>query len=637
MTTETSISRALANYEIGTELGRGAFGVVLAGRHRQLGREVAIKQLSPRLVSNESVRSRFLAEAQILASIEHPHIVPVYDYVEQEDACILVMERLGGGTVWSQFVARGFDQRSACAIALVVCSGLSGAHQRGVLHRDMKPENVLFGHDSTLKVTDFGIARVLGQDDTLATREGEILGTPDYMAPEQATGSNLGPSTDIYAAGVMLYELLSGRLPYPETGGSLATLMRHMNEEPTPLQDIAPTVPPDLIDAVMRAIARDPADRFQSAEDFGVAIGRAASAAWGATWLEDSGILLREPGPIFASAHRGTGSGDAWVPTATDVVRPVQEIHTAGPVGTGIALNDLMPLRQTPSDIPPFPRVLVWVASALAAVTLVLGLIGITSPGSPSLGPGVLTVAGHDPATNGVVHANLDQPIPITVNRPPAGVGKLTTAQLVLRLGDVPVVDTTSVPFSMRNGIATTTVDASAGRYIIAGKLAATLKLSGTRGNVSDSFELQADRSPFATFLGVVGIVLLLMVVAYGESLLRSLRRGRRWKNRGAIAGMTIVGILLGLTATLWGWMFEISAPTLAAFLVPAAVGGIAGLIAGLAGKKMGDRARARRLSNRLVLVARRRTLTGSQSLPRVEERPSSASGTSSLTPDAGA
>ena len=158
-------------------------------------------------------------------------------------------------------------------------------------------------------MTDFGIARVLGEDDTLATREGEILGTPAYMAPEQASGADLGPTTDVYATGVMLYELLSGRLPYPEEGGSLAIVMRHMNEDAVPLADVAPGVPPHLSDVVMRALARNPADRFQSAEDFGVAIGQAASASWGGGWLGRSGIALREPGPILEGAQHATATG----------------------------------------------------------------------------------------------------------------------------------------------------------------------------------------------------------------------------------------------------------------------------------------------------------------------------------------
>jgi len=606
---ESTLGAALPGYEIGAELGRGAFGVVLAGRHRQLGREVAIKQLSPGLVSNDVVRTRFLSEAQVLASIDHPHIVPVYDYVEHDDACILVMERLAGGTVWRRFVDRGFDQQMACAVALVACSGLSGAHQRGVLHRDMKPENMLFGSDGVLKVTDFGIARVLGEDDTLATRDGELLGTPAYMAPEQASGVDLGPTTDVYAAGVMLYELLSGRLPYPEEGGSLAIVLRHINEDAVPLTEVAPGVPAHVADVVMRALARDPNDRFESAEAFGVAIGQAASASWGGGWLERSGIALREPGPILASAQHASAM-DVGASASRDgaVVRPVIDLHAGGVAGTGLVLSDLMPLRRAPVVVPPFPTRLAWAAAAVAVIALVLGLIGIGSSNpAPVLGAGSVSVAGHDPAVDGQVPVNLDHQIPVLVRHLPGDVGTPDTAQLVLSLGGVPVVRSTAVPVEHGSAGLLATMDASAGRYIVGGKLAGALKLSGPQGSVTDDFGLQVARSPFATFGGVVGIVLLLFVVAYTESLLRSLRRGRRRDNRtAAMVGLVVVGLVGGVTATLWGWMLGIAGPTLVAFVVPAVLGAVAGLLAGLAGRQVGERTRARRQANRLVLVARR-------------------------------
>jgi serine/threonine-protein kinase len=606
---ESNLSVALPSYEIGAELGRGAFGVVLAGRHRQLGREVAIKQLAPGLVSNDTVRSRFLVEAQILASINHPHIVPVYDYVERDDACILVMERLAGGTVWGRFVHRGFDQRSACAVAMVACSGLSGAHQHGVLHRDMKPENILFGDDNVLKVTDFGIARVLGEDDALATRAGEILGTPAYMAPEQASGADLGPATDIYAVGVMLYELLSGRLPYPDEGGSLATVLRHINEDATPLSDVAPAVPAGVAEVVMQALARDPADRFESAEAFGVAIGHAASAAWGAGWLDHLGVSLREPGPILSSAQSGSATAIGANPDEWGVVRPDLDLHVGGAAETGLVLNDLMPLRQTPVEVPAFPTRLTWAAVLVGVIALVLGLLGIGSSNpTPTLGPGSVTVAGHDPTAAGRLPIDLNNQIPIVVRHLPASVGTPLTAQLVLSLGGVNVVRSTSVPFVHGAAGWRTTVDASAGRYIVGGKLSGTLKLSGRQGTVNDDFGVQAARSPFATFVGVMGLVLLLIVVAYAESLLRGLRRGRRRQNRAAVAGLVVVGLLGGLTATFWGWMFGIAGPTLVSFVVPAAVGAVAGLLAGLAARQVGNRARAKRQSKRLVMVARRRT-----------------------------
>jgi serine/threonine protein kinase len=597
-----ALGTALPGYEIGTELGRGAFGVVVAGRHRQLGREVAIKQLSPALMSDDVVRQRFLAEARVLASIDHPHVVPIYDYVEQGESCILVMERLGGGTVWHQFVDRGFDQRSACAIALAVCSGLHGAHQHGVLHRDMKPENVLFGSDHSLKVTDFGIARVLGENDVLASRDGQLLGTPAYMAPEQASGTDLGPATDIYAVGVMLYELLSGQLPFSEDGGSMAIVMRHINEDPTPLLDAAPTVPIGIANAVMQALSRAPEDRFASAEDFGAAIGAAASVAWGSNWIDLTGITLRDSGRIVVSARSSqavaseSGSGH--------IVRPAIEVHTGA--GTDLALEDLMPLRQNKADIPDYPKRMVWISVVLAAAALVFGLFGLASP-SPhtQLPPGQVSINGHDPATSGSVPLNLDRNIPIVVHHLPA-VGRPVTAQLLLSFGGIKAVRSTTVPLVRQSGVWSGQVDASVGRYIVGGQLVATLRLNGPHQVVTDDFTAALSRSPFGTFLGLVGLVLLLVVVAYAESLLRGLRRGYRRNRRMSLAGLVLIGLLGGVTAGFWGWMLGLTSPTVVGFAIPAVIGAAAGVVVGQAAVQIGQRARAHRLSNRLVLVARR-------------------------------
>ncbi|MEY2431913.1 MAG: hypothetical protein QOC92_1638, partial [Acidimicrobiaceae bacterium] len=276
------IARVLPQYEIGAELGRGGMGVVLAGRHTSLDRAVAIKELPAALATDPDIRARFAAEARVLAGLDHPHIVPIYDYVEREGMCMLVMESLPGGTVWSHFIEQGFAYESACAIAMVTCSGLDYAHSRGVLHRDIKPENLLFSGDGALKVTDFGIAKVLNGPDTKATSNGDILGTPAYIAPEQAQGAELGPPADVYATAVMLYELLSGQLPYSEEGGAMAIVFRHVYEDANPIRNVAPQVPEVLEVVVMRGLARDPAERYPDAEAFGVAIGEAASLLWGA-------------------------------------------------------------------------------------------------------------------------------------------------------------------------------------------------------------------------------------------------------------------------------------------------------------------------------------------------------------------
>ena len=277
------MAAVLPGYEIGGELGRGGWGIVLEGRHRQLGREVAIKQLPAAFAADQEVRARFVTEARLLAALDHPHVVPIYDYVEQDTVCLLVMEKLAGGSVWHRFITAGMTMPAACAIAAATCAGLHSAHQHGILHRDVKPENLLFSGGGVLKVTDFGIAKVLGGPETLATTEGEVLGTPAYIAPEQASDGAVTPATDVYAVGTMLYELLSGRLPYPEDDDALGLLYRHVHEDPLPLNEAAANVPAPLVEVTMKALARDPAERQQSAEELGTAVAQAAEAAWGPT------------------------------------------------------------------------------------------------------------------------------------------------------------------------------------------------------------------------------------------------------------------------------------------------------------------------------------------------------------------
>ena len=283
---------ALPNYEVGEELGRGGFGVVFAGRQRGLGRMVAIKQLPPYLATDPSVRNRFTAEARLLASLDHPHIVPVYDYVERSGQCLLVMECLPGGTVWDIFKSEGLTWERACAIVIATAVGLHHAHGQGILHRDIKPENLLFNAEKHLKVTDFGIAKVIGGQDVVATEVGGILGTPAYMAPEQAEGNDVSPAVDIYALGTMMYELLSGRLPYSQDGGAFAIIYRRLHEAPVPLSQVGPQIPQPLVDVTMRSLARDPAQRYATADDFAVAVGEAAHLSFGPDWYNRAGLRV---------------------------------------------------------------------------------------------------------------------------------------------------------------------------------------------------------------------------------------------------------------------------------------------------------------------------------------------------------
>jgi serine/threonine-protein kinase len=327
------IAEALPGYEIGQELGRGGWGVVLAARHRQLERAVAIKQLPSVFSADENVRQRFLAEARVLASLTHPHIIPVYDYVEHKGVCLLVMEQLTGGTLWTRFTERGLTPESACAALLATCAGLHYAHQHDVLHRDVKPENLMFSADGVPKVTDFGIAKVLTGGETMATRAGEVLGTPAYMAPEQSQGETIGAPADVYAAGIMLYELLSGRLPFSEEGGALSIVYRHVNEQPAPITEVAPQLPRALADVVMTAIARSIDDRYATAEDFAVALGEAATATWGPGWLDRAELSVVVGDPILASTVRPTSQPTSEQGSQAPPATPpaAQTIIDAGP------------------------------------------------------------------------------------------------------------------------------------------------------------------------------------------------------------------------------------------------------------------------------------------------------------------
>ena len=316
---------ALPAYEISSELGRGAHGVVLAGRHRQLGRLVAIKQLPVAFGADDAVRERFIAEARVLATLDHPHIVAIYDFVDEEGLCLLVMERLTGGTVWSRFYAGGFSADVSCAILLALCAGLHHAHQHGVLHRDIKPENLMFSGEGTLKVTDLGIAKVVGGASTLATRAGEVLGTPAYIAPEQARGLELTPATDVYQAGTVLYELLAGRLPFPVDSDAATTLYRHVHEPPPPLLEVAHHIPAQLAAITDQSISTSPQDRYQSAEEFGIAIAQCAAQTWGRGWLSRTNVPVSASGPILSAAL-------GEVPAAAKPVVPpaVETPHRSG-------------------------------------------------------------------------------------------------------------------------------------------------------------------------------------------------------------------------------------------------------------------------------------------------------------------
>jgi eukaryotic-like serine/threonine-protein kinase len=252
-------------YELEKLVGSGGMSNVFRAHDRLLERTVALKILHEQYTRDDDYVERFRREARAVAQLAHPNIVTVIDRGEQDGRQFIVFEFVEGENL-KEIIAHGpVPVRDAVALALQVARALSFAHGRGLVHRDVKPQNVLLNEDGQAKVTDFGIARSL--DVQGVTQTGTVLGTSDYIAPEQARGQKVDPKTDIYSLGAVLYELLTGEVPF--AGDSfVAVAMRHVNEPAPSVLAHRPDCPVRLDLAVQRAMAKDPADRFESMDDF---------------------------------------------------------------------------------------------------------------------------------------------------------------------------------------------------------------------------------------------------------------------------------------------------------------------------------------------------------------------------------
>src|SRR5215212_3549984 len=250
-------------YELEELLGTGGMSSVFRAHDRLLDRKVALKVLHQQYGDDEEYVERFRREARAVAALSHPNIVTVIDRGEHEGRQFIVFEYVPGENLKALIQRRGpAPVSTALELAMQVARGLSFAHQQGLIHRDVKPQNVLMNGDGQAKVTDFGIARSLDVQHGM-TQTGTVLGTSDYIAPEQAQGHRVDEHTDVYSLGVVLYELLTGEVPFPGEN-FVAVAMRHINEPPPPIRDRRPDVSPRLEAAVHRAMAKDPRDRFQT-------------------------------------------------------------------------------------------------------------------------------------------------------------------------------------------------------------------------------------------------------------------------------------------------------------------------------------------------------------------------------------
>ncbi|MBX6330393.1 MAG: serine/threonine protein kinase, partial [Gemmatimonadaceae bacterium] len=294
-------------YDIDAEIGRGGMAIVYRATDLRLRRPVAVKVLPPELAFREDVRRRFLREAQTAAQLSHPNIVPIYTVDERDGLVYFVMALVEGETL-AQRLARGpIPPEEAGRVLHDVADALAYAHAHGVIHRDIKPDNILLDRDSGRPmVTDFGIARAAEVDSRL-TVTGVAVGTPAYMSPEQALGDReVDGRSDIYSLGVVGYQMLAGELPF-KASNTPSMMMKHIHEAPRPLAELRPGLPPQLVAAVERALAKRPEDRWGSAGEMRDVVGgkvawehRAAPASASATSRRASAPPASAPPPPSA-------------------------------------------------------------------------------------------------------------------------------------------------------------------------------------------------------------------------------------------------------------------------------------------------------------------------------------------------
>lgn len=354
-------------YRLVEQIATGGMGTVWRARDEVLERSVAVKLLHEALARDDRAAERFRREALTAASVAHPNMARVFDYVQEDGRPGIVMELVEGETL-AHAIARGgaLPVDRAVAIAAAVLDALEAAHAAGIVHRDVKPGNILLTPNGGIAVTDFGIARALSE--ASLTQTGTVMGTAHYSAPEQVRGEIASPATDVYAVGVVLYEMLAGARPF-RGDTPVAVAMARLSEDPAPIRSLRPDVPAAVEAVVTRALARDPADRFPSAAAVREALDRTAAKA-----IDDTQALTPSPfDPTLALSVAGAGGGGSAV---GDKARRAGEEHEEKPM----PLADAVPPRWAGK------RLLMWLLPLFLVAALGAGLFALLSgPGTVAL------------------------------------------------------------------------------------------------------------------------------------------------------------------------------------------------------------------------------------------------------------
>ncbi len=357
------VMKTVGRYEILREVGRGGMAMVYLARQTDLDRFVALKELGAFHASDPSFAQRFLRESRVAGSLSHPNICTVHDYFEHEGTPYIAMEYIERGSLRPYVGSMNLAQVGGVLEGLL--AGLAHGEQHGIVHRDLKPENLMVTSDGRVKIADFGIAKATNQMQTGAflTATGTTVGTPTYMAPEQAMAQDIGPPTDLYSVGCMAFEMFTGRVPFHDTEAPMAILLRHVNEQIPSVKSIDPKVDQDISDWIDRLLVKDPAQRTQSANDAWDEFEEIIISLLGPRWrrearLREGSAQFDTPAPLTPAPFQGTTS-DAAVSDEFqsfawgNAVTPEQQESPPGPATPPPSQS--IPVPPEPTVGPPTP------------------------------------------------------------------------------------------------------------------------------------------------------------------------------------------------------------------------------------------------------------------------------------------
>ncbi len=414
------VGQKLGKYEVVALLGSGGMATVYQGYQADVERYVAIKVLPPHPGLDSAFIDRFRLEARTIARLQHPHILPLYDYGTQDDILYLVMQYVDGGSLKEQIDEGRMDPQEVARLLVQISSALDYAHRQGVIHRDIKPANILLTGEGYALLADFGIAKLAGDSANL-TGTGGLVGTPAYMPPEQGRGGTIDSRADIYSLGVVVYEMLTGSQPYVDDT-AIKVVLKHVNDPVPRLSAMLSSATPALDNVLLRALAKSPVERYQTASAFSQAFSAALSGdadPFALPEAEEQGppAIPGETKPLLLyeglelpdmQTHAGSGSA-AKQPTLATAEQHTVHMPGGTQVSGGANAGQTTIIRQTTS-----PLLLLGVAAIIVLLVIVVLVLANSGGSSGAVAAGSTPTSGAE-VTETAVAAPTETPLPVAL------------------------------------------------------------------------------------------------------------------------------------------------------------------------------------------------------------------------------